>query len=84
MTNNYKVVDLLLPVLRPKKLIDYTNLKCHLIHLELLLIMNVKLSIITSVATIKMLESLPFPVNLQNLPEYAGVHHEKMDGTGYS
>ncbi len=35
------------------------------------------------VATIKMLESLPFPHNLQNVPEYAGGHHEKMDGTGY-
>ena len=35
------------------------------------------------VATIKMLESLPFPRNLQNVPEYAGGHHEKMDGTGY-
>jgi HD-GYP domain-containing protein (c-di-GMP phosphodiesterase class II) len=35
------------------------------------------------VATIKMLESLPFPRNLKNVPEYAGGHHEKMDGTGY-
>ncbi len=35
------------------------------------------------VATIKMLESLPFPKNLQNVPEYAGGHHEKMDGSGY-
>lgn len=35
------------------------------------------------VATIKILESLPFPRNLQNVPEYAGGHHEKMDGTGY-
>ena len=35
------------------------------------------------VATIKMLESLPFPRNLQNVPEYAGGPHEKMDGTGY-
>ncbi len=34
-------------------------------------------------ATIKMLESLPFPRNLQNIPEFAGGHHEKMDGTGY-
>jgi hypothetical protein len=34
-------------------------------------------------ATIKMLESLPFPKDLQNVPEYAGGHHEKMDGTGY-
>ncbi len=35
------------------------------------------------VATIKMLESLPFPKNLQKVPEYAGGHHEKMDGSGY-
>jgi len=34
-------------------------------------------------ATIKMLESLPFPKDLQNVPEYAGGHHEKMDGSGY-
>ena len=35
------------------------------------------------VATIKMLESLPFPKHLQRVPEYAGGHHEKMDGSGY-
>ncbi len=35
------------------------------------------------VATIKMLDSLPFPRHLQNVPEYAGGHHEKMDGSGY-
>ena len=35
------------------------------------------------VATIKMLESLLFPGSLQNVPDYAGSHHEKMDGTGY-
>ncbi len=35
------------------------------------------------VATIKMLEALPFPKNLRNVPEFAGGHHEKMDGTGY-
>ncbi len=34
-------------------------------------------------ATIKMLEALPFPKHLKNVPEYAGGHHEKMDGTGY-
>jgi response regulator RpfG family c-di-GMP phosphodiesterase len=33
--------------------------------------------------TIEMLESLPFPKHLRNVPEYAGGHHEKMDGTGY-
>ena len=35
------------------------------------------------VATIKMLESLPYPKHLLNVTEYAGGHHEKMDGTGY-
>ena len=30
-----------------------------------------------------MLEALPFPKHLQRVPEYAGGHHEKMDGTGY-
>jgi HD-GYP domain-containing protein (c-di-GMP phosphodiesterase class II) len=35
------------------------------------------------VATIDMLEQLPFPKNLARVPEYAGGHHEKMDGTGY-
>ncbi len=34
-------------------------------------------------ATIKMLESLPFPKDLQRVPEFAGGHHEKMDGSGY-
>jgi len=33
--------------------------------------------------TIDMLNSLPFPKHLRNVPEYAGGHHEKMDGTGY-
>jgi len=35
------------------------------------------------VQTIIMLEQLPFPKNLKRVPEYAGGHHEKMDGTGY-
>jgi len=35
------------------------------------------------VMTIEMLEKLPFPKNLRRVPEYAGGHHEKMDGTGY-
>jgi len=33
--------------------------------------------------TINMLEALPWPKHLKNVPEYAGGHHEKMDGTGY-
>jgi len=35
------------------------------------------------VQTIIMLSALPFPRHLQNVPEIAGGHHEKMDGTGY-
>ncbi|MBL8430075.1 MAG: GAF domain-containing protein [Dechloromonas sp.] len=35
------------------------------------------------VATIRMLEQLPWPRHLKNVPEYAGGHHERMDGKGY-
>jgi hypothetical protein len=35
------------------------------------------------VATNKMLEQLPWPKHLKNVPEYAGGHHERMDGKGY-
>jgi HD-GYP domain-containing protein (c-di-GMP phosphodiesterase class II) len=35
------------------------------------------------VSTIKMLEALPWPKHLKNVPEYAGGHHERMDGKGY-
>lgn len=35
------------------------------------------------IQTIIMLEKLPFPRHLQRVPEIAGGHHEKMDGTGY-
>jgi hypothetical protein len=35
------------------------------------------------VATIKMLEQLPWPRHLTKVPEYAGGHHERMDGKGY-
>ena len=34
-------------------------------------------------ATINMLEALPWPRHLKNVPEYAGGHHERMDGKGY-
>ncbi len=33
--------------------------------------------------TLDMLGSLPFPPKLRQVPEYAGGHHEKMDGTGF-
>jgi HD-GYP domain-containing protein (c-di-GMP phosphodiesterase class II) len=35
------------------------------------------------VATIRMLEALPWPKHLGRVPEYAGGHHERMDGKGY-
>ena len=35
------------------------------------------------IATIHMLEALPGPRHLRNVPEYAGGHHERMDGRGY-
>ena len=35
------------------------------------------------VVTIKMLEALPWPKDMKNVPEYAGGHHERMDGKGY-
>ncbi len=33
--------------------------------------------------TIQMLEALPWPRHLKHVPEYAGGHHERMDGKGY-
>jgi len=35
------------------------------------------------VATNKMLEQMPWPKHLRHVPEYAGGHHERMDGRGY-
>jgi HD-GYP domain-containing protein (c-di-GMP phosphodiesterase class II) len=35
------------------------------------------------VMTSKILEQLPFPEKLTNVPIYAGDHHEKCDGSGY-
>ncbi|TCN91238.1 HD domain-containing phosphohydrolase [Vibrio crassostreae] len=34
-------------------------------------------------ATIKMLENLPFPKELSRVPRYASTHHETLKGTGY-
>lgn len=36
-----------------------------------------------TVVTIDMLSRLPFPKRLARVPEFAGAHHEKLDGTGY-
>jgi HD-GYP domain-containing protein (c-di-GMP phosphodiesterase class II) len=33
--------------------------------------------------SIRMLEGLPFPKKLRNVPIYAGMHHEKLNGGGY-
>jgi hypothetical protein len=35
------------------------------------------------VSTIKMLEALPWPKHLRRVAEFAGGHHERMDGKGY-
>jgi HD-GYP domain-containing protein (c-di-GMP phosphodiesterase class II) len=35
------------------------------------------------VTTIKMLESLPYPRYLRNVPKFVAPHHERMDGKGY-
>ena len=35
------------------------------------------------IQTVIMLSALPFPRHLRRVPEIAGGHHEKMDGTGY-
>jgi len=35
------------------------------------------------VVTISMLEALHYPKDLRRVPEYAGGHHERMDGKGY-
>ena len=36
-----------------------------------------------SISTIRMLELLPFPRELEKIPEIAGAHHETLAGTGY-
>lgn len=33
--------------------------------------------------TLEMLKQLPFPREMQNVPDYAGGHHERLDGSGY-
>ncbi len=40
----------------------------------------VKEHVITS---IKMLEKIPFPAHLAKIPQYAGTHHETLNGSGY-
>ncbi|MBW2287551.1 MAG: GAF domain-containing protein [Deltaproteobacteria bacterium] len=35
------------------------------------------------VTTISLLEELPFPNNMRNVPAIAGAHHEHVDGSGY-
>ncbi|MEO5332803.1 MAG: GAF domain-containing protein [Magnetococcus sp. YQC-5] len=36
-----------------------------------------------AVQTLAMLENLPFPDTIARVPEFAGAHHETMQGTGY-
>jgi HD-GYP domain-containing protein (c-di-GMP phosphodiesterase class II) len=33
--------------------------------------------------SLRMLEKLPFPRKLSRVPEFAGMHHERLDGSGY-
>ena len=35
------------------------------------------------IMTIDMLEKLPYPEGLKKIPEFAGTHHEALDGSGY-
>ncbi len=35
------------------------------------------------IQTLRMLKRLPFPRELMRVPQWAGTHHEKLDGTGY-
>lgn len=35
------------------------------------------------VATVRMLEAMPWPRHMTRVPEFAGGHHERMDGRGY-
>ncbi len=46
---------------------------------------NEERKIITNhvIITSKMLGRLPFPKKLHNVPLFAGMHHEKLDGSGY-
>jgi HD-GYP domain-containing protein (c-di-GMP phosphodiesterase class II) len=36
-----------------------------------------------ALVSIKILRQLPFPKKLARVPDYAGGHHERLDGTGY-
>ncbi len=35
------------------------------------------------IMSIRMLERLPYPEDMARIPEYAGTHHENVDGSGY-
>ncbi|HEX5055959.1 MAG TPA: HD domain-containing phosphohydrolase [Gammaproteobacteria bacterium] len=67
----------LVPLLTPEEIYNLTIPKGTLTPEERTIVNN------HMVATIKMLESLPFPKHLSRVPEYAGGHHERMDGKGY-
>jgi HD-GYP domain-containing protein (c-di-GMP phosphodiesterase class II) len=67
----------LVPLLTPEEIYNLTIPKGTLTPEERTIVNN------HMVATIKMLESLPFPKHLARVPEYAGGHHERMDGKGY-
>jgi len=65
------------PLLEEKDVISLTTRKGTLTGAEREVINN------HARVTIKMLNGLPFPKKLRYVPEYAGMHHEKLDGSGY-
>ncbi|MBA3707555.1 MAG: GAF domain-containing protein [Planctomycetes bacterium] len=65
------------PILTDNEVRNLTIAKGTLLPEERLIINN------HMVSTIKMLESLPYPKHLRRVPEFAGGHHERMDGKGY-
>lgn len=73
--------------------VNHKGQVCHLLEADELLNLSIRKGTLNEderaiinhhiVATINMLEALPFPKKLRRVPEYAGGHHEKMDGSGY-
>ncbi|MFC2150185.1 HD domain-containing phosphohydrolase [Calditrichota bacterium] len=66
-----------LPLLSENELYNLSIRKGNLTKEERLVIEN------HALVTIKMLEKLPFPKKIKNVPPIAGAHHEKLDGSGY-
>ncbi len=73
----FTLKDQKIPLLTPDELDDLCVKKGTLTEEERKIIEN------HATMTLKILQQLPFPKKLENVPEYAGAHHEKMDGSGY-